>query len=231
MSENETSELPPWAESGCGMLGDDVACCPYCVCQSPPSLPKDPQKPYCVENANSPDEDILLKAAKKLHKHMCKCKNIPKGTSEADVGAVVTQTLGVSIASTLVSIEPECYQYQWFVLPLIIGWILLPLYLKQVRIAYLIGIPMAAIAQILTFLHPLAVTTPAWYGFTDPPKHAMFLILVAANFGIMYFSYKAYKLPDIKERRTVIAVSTMAFYYPKLCAILMKEWGKSALKK
>ena len=71
-----------------------------------------------------------------------------------------------------------------------IAWILVPLYAKLVRPAFIIGIILNIIAMIGVAASPAA--TP-WYAFTYPMYNFSYIIWYVLMLAGVYFSYKSYK--------------------------------------
>jgi hypothetical protein len=71
----------------------------------------------------------------------------------------------------------------------IIAWILVPLYAKLVRPAFLVGISLSIIAMIGVAASPTA--TP-WYAFTNPVYNFSFIVWYLIMLAGVYFNYKSY---------------------------------------
>ena len=72
----------------------------------------------------------------------------------------------------------------------IIGWIIIPLYFKLVRSAFLVGIVIAIIALIGLIAMP---GKPAWYMFTAPVFSLSYIVVCITLLACIYFSYESYK--------------------------------------
>lgn len=71
-----------------------------------------------------------------------------------------------------------------------IAWILVPLYIKRVRWAYIVGIVAAVIALVGLLAMP---GTPPWYVFTAPVYDFSFVVFYLLALAAIYFSYKSYQ--------------------------------------
>ncbi len=72
----------------------------------------------------------------------------------------------------------------------IIAWILVPLYVKLVKPAFLVGMIVIVIAAIGLLVMP---GTPAWYTFAYPLYHFSVIVFYIIMLGGLYYSYKTYK--------------------------------------
>jgi len=72
----------------------------------------------------------------------------------------------------------------------IIAWILVPLYAKLVRLAFIVGIILNIIAMIGVAASPAA--TP-WYAFVNPVYNFSFIVWYLIMLAGVYFSYKSYQ--------------------------------------
>ena len=72
----------------------------------------------------------------------------------------------------------------------IIAWILIPLYVKLVKPAFIVGIIINIISLIGIALSPAA--TP-WYAFTQPVYNLSFIAFYLIMLAGIYYSYKTYK--------------------------------------
>ena len=72
----------------------------------------------------------------------------------------------------------------------IIAWILVPLYIKLVKPAFIVGIIL-----IITSLIGLTASpgTPAWYTFYSPVYNFSFVVFYLIQLSGIYFSYKSYQ--------------------------------------
>ncbi|MEM4251815.1 MAG: hypothetical protein QW828_08280, partial [Candidatus Bathyarchaeia archaeon] len=77
-----------------------------------------------------------------------------------------------------------------FAILTIIAWILVPLYVKRVRWAYIVGIIVIIIALVGLVAMP---GTPSWYAFTTPVYNFSFVVFYLVMLAGIYFSYKSYK--------------------------------------
>lgn len=77
-----------------------------------------------------------------------------------------------------------------YVVLVIIAWILVPLYAKLVRPAFIVGIILNIIAMIGVAASP--ATTP-WYAFTSPVYSFSFVVWYLIMLAGVYFSYKSYQ--------------------------------------
>ena len=77
-----------------------------------------------------------------------------------------------------------------YTLLVIIAWILVPLYAKLVRPAFIVGIILNIIAMIGVAASPAA--TP-WYAFTNPVYNFSFIVWLLIMLAGVYFSYKSYQ--------------------------------------
>jgi hypothetical protein len=77
-----------------------------------------------------------------------------------------------------------------FAILTVIAWILVPLYAKRVRWAYVVGIVIIIIALVGLLAMP---GTPPWYIFSDPVYNFSFVVFYLVMLAGIYFSYKSYK--------------------------------------
>lgn len=77
-----------------------------------------------------------------------------------------------------------------FGIMIIISWILVPLYVKLVKPAFLVGMVVIVSALIGILVMP---GTPAWYSFTNPLFDFSFIVFYIIMLGGLYYSYKTYK--------------------------------------
>ena len=71
-----------------------------------------------------------------------------------------------------------------------IAWIMVPLYAKRVKWAYVMGIIVIIIALVRLLVTP---GTPPWYAFTAPVYNFSFVAFYLVMLAGIYFSYKSYK--------------------------------------
>ena len=71
-----------------------------------------------------------------------------------------------------------------------IAWILVPLYIKRIRWAYIVGIVVVVIALVGLLAMP---GTPPWYAFTAPVYDFSFVVFYLVILAAIYFSYKSYQ--------------------------------------
>lgn len=74
---------------------------------------------------------------------------------------------------------------------IVVAWILVALYWRQVRWAYPIGIITLVIAMI-GLLTPLGLTGTPWYTFAEPLFNFSFVIFYLVGIAGIYFSYKSF---------------------------------------
>ncbi|WP_455277660.1 hypothetical protein [[Eubacterium] cellulosolvens] len=72
----------------------------------------------------------------------------------------------------------------------IIGWILIPLYIKLVKSAFIVGIIISILSLIGFTMMP---GTPPWYSFETPILSLSKIIVYLVALNIIYFSHKSYK--------------------------------------
>jgi len=77
-----------------------------------------------------------------------------------------------------------------YVILVTIAWILVPLYAKLVRPAFIVGVILNIIAMIGVAASPAA--TP-WYAFTNPVYNFSFIAWYLIMLAGAYFSYKSYQ--------------------------------------
>jgi hypothetical protein len=73
---------------------------------------------------------------------------------------------------------------------IIIGWILIPFYIKLVKPAFIVGIILSVISLIGFTAMP---GNPPWYSFAAPILSLSKIIAYLVALDIIYFSYKSYK--------------------------------------
>ena len=72
----------------------------------------------------------------------------------------------------------------------IIGWILIPLYIKLIKPAFIVGIIVSIISLIGIAVSP---TTTPWFAFTEPIYDFSFVAFYLIMLAGIYYSYKTYK--------------------------------------
>ena len=77
-----------------------------------------------------------------------------------------------------------------FAIMTLITWILIPLYLKKIKPAFIVGIIVLVIGLIGLFAAP---GNPPWYTFTNPVSIVKELSFVLVGLACIYFSYKSYR--------------------------------------
>jgi len=77
-----------------------------------------------------------------------------------------------------------------FAILTVIAWIVVPLYAKRVRWAYIVGIIVIIIALVGLLAMP---GTPPWYMFADPVYNFSFVVFYLVMLAGIYFSYKSYR--------------------------------------
>ena len=71
----------------------------------------------------------------------------------------------------------------------VIAWVLVPLYLKKSKPAFILGIILLILGLIGLFASP---GDPPWYTFTNPISVIKEMMFVLDSIAGIYFSYKAY---------------------------------------
>lgn len=93
-------------------------------------------------------------------------------------------SMGIAIAMELQSV----FALVVFAVLTLVAWILVPFYVKKIKVAFIFGIILLISGLIGLFASP---GTPPWYTFTNPISIIKELSFVLdALFGI-YFSYKS----------------------------------------
>lgn len=103
--------------------------------------------------------------------------------------AVSLWALGALGTAIMVGRQPET-ALMIFAALVIIAWILMPLYVRQVRPAYLVGVILQIIALVGLAIMP---GTPPWYTFSAPVYNFSFVVYYLVALGTIYFSYASYK--------------------------------------
>lgn len=93
---------------------------------------------------------------------------------------------GVNIMTAIMSTSANT-AYSILVL---IAWILVPLYIKLVKPAFIVGIILSIISLIGIVVSP--ATTP-WYAFTQPVYNFSFIAFYLIMLAGIYYSYKTYR--------------------------------------
>ena len=73
---------------------------------------------------------------------------------------------------------------------LVIGWLLIPFYIKLVKPAFIVGVILSVLSIIGFTMMP---GTPPWYSFTTPILSLSKIIAYLVALAIIYFSYESYK--------------------------------------
>ena len=76
---------------------------------------------------------------------------------------------------------------------MLIGWALLPFYIKLIRRAFIVGIYLTAITMCYLFVTPSLSGTAAWYTLSRGLYDFTYVIAYLNGFGHIYFSYKSWK--------------------------------------
>ena len=114
--------------------------------------------------------------------------------TEHQTGAIATllaaalwglTTVGVNIMAGIVTGSSNMS----YAVIVIIVWILVPLYVKLVRPAFIVGIILSIIGMIGVAASPAA--TP-WYAFVNPVYNFSFIVWYLIMLAGIYFSYKSY---------------------------------------
>ena len=71
-----------------------------------------------------------------------------------------------------------------------IAWIMVPLYAKRIKWAYIVGIIVIITALVGLLAMP---GTPPWYAFTAPVYNFSFVVFYLVTLAGIYFSYKSYQ--------------------------------------
>jgi len=80
-----------------------------------------------------------------------------------------------------------------YIILIIIGWILLPLYIKLIRYAFIIGIFVVATAMsYILFLTSLLGTAP-WFTFSRGLYDFTYIVFLMISIAAIYFFYKSWK--------------------------------------
>jgi len=77
-----------------------------------------------------------------------------------------------------------------FEIMVLVVWMLIPLYLKKIKPAFIVGIIVVVMGLITLVASP---GTPPWYTFTNPVSVVKELLFVLDTLACIYFSYKSYR--------------------------------------
>jgi uncharacterized membrane protein len=77
-----------------------------------------------------------------------------------------------------------------FVVMTLLAWILIPLYIKRIKVGFVMGIFLLILGLLGLFASP---GDPAWYTFTNPISIVKEMSFVIDSVAGIYFSYKSYK--------------------------------------
>lgn len=110
-------------------------------------------------------------------------------------GAVVTVVLAAiwALLSMIIAIDmglQSTFALAIFGIMTLIAWVLVPLYIKRVKAAFILGIILLILGLAGLFASP---GDPPWYTFTNPISIVKELSFVIDSLAGIYFSYKSYK--------------------------------------
>lgn len=123
-------------------------------------------------------------------------KDLPDTYTKNQTGAIATSFgalfAGLVIIGTLImTTELPIYVILVGTILNLIGWIVLPLYIKLIRPAFIAGI-IIAILSMLYGAWPSPPPTMSWYTFYAPVFHFSFIIWYLAVLAHIYYAYKSY---------------------------------------
>ncbi len=104
------------------------------------------------------------------------------------IGAASWALISVVIASMMNLQSP--FALIVFSIMTLVAWILIPLYIKKIKPAFIIGMILLIIG-----LSALIVTpgNPPWYTFTNPTSIVKQFSFILDGLACIYFSYKSYR--------------------------------------
>ena len=123
---------------------------------------------------------------------------MPKGYTSNQTGAIATLLAGILWGFTIFGVTIKespmaMVAMQVFLVLVIIGWVLVPLYIKRIRLSYIMGIIIMIIVLIgLLVVIPTPSSSP-WYLFDTPIYNFSFIIAYLIILASIYFSYKSWK--------------------------------------
>jgi hypothetical protein len=152
---------------------------------------------------------------------------LSKNYSVNQLGAIAAQCGAAFWALTAYS-SGQLFEYarpEWTI-PIVIAWIIIPLYIMRVRISYIIGIISAANALLLTLSHPTSANIPPWYFFTRPMMHSSFALVCILIIAIIYFSFKSFRELGAKDREEPIFTNNQVGAIATFLSMLV--WGTTS---
>ena len=72
----------------------------------------------------------------------------------------------------------------------LVAWILIPLYIKKIKLAFMIGIILLILGLSALIVAP---GNPPWYTFTNPISIVKQFSFILVGLACLYFSYKSYR--------------------------------------
>lgn len=80
-----------------------------------------------------------------------------------------------------------------YVIFILISWILMPLYIRLVRQAFIVGIFLTAIGLAYLLVTPSLFGTAPWYNFKRGLYDFTYVVFYIIGIALIYFAYKSYK--------------------------------------
>ena len=119
---------------------------------------------------------------------------MPKTYTSNQTGAIACWSAGIMWAITAHAVGWMLNQTTLvYTILIIISWILLPLYIKLIRQAFIAGIFISVLAMSYLPVTPTLLGTAEWYTFSRGFVDITYLIWYANALLGIYFSYKSWK--------------------------------------
>ena len=80
-----------------------------------------------------------------------------------------------------------------YVIFILAGWILIPLYIKLVRQAFIVGIFLIAVGLSYLLVTPILYGTAAWYDFRRGLYDFTYVVTYLIGLAGIYFNYESWK--------------------------------------
>ena len=97
-------------------------------------------------------------------------------------------TLTAHAAAMMLGVSASIY-----VIFILVGWILIPFYIRLVRQAFIVGIFLWAIGLSYLVVTPSLLGTAGWYNFERGLYDFTYVVFYIIGIAFIYFAYKSYK--------------------------------------
>ena len=115
-----------------------------------------------------------------------------------------------------------------FSIMIIVTLFLLPLYVKRINLAYLVGIVLGIFVVIIFAIYPGLVGAPPWSEFTLTRFHISYILLYLVLVALIYLSYRSMNETSTKATYTTNQTGTVATLFGIVVWALSFSWAYSA---